>query len=101
VKTRRWFRPVRGGRVFSLRLDAADHGFKNDGDGRAGEFERAPLLAIARRGEAEVGAEVEIGFLRLDGELASVADGEGCGLGKGRFEDFLPVDQQPRRAARA
>ena len=87
--------------LFPLGLDAADHGFEDDGDGCAGEFEFAPLLAIAGRGEAEVGAEAEISFLRLDGKLAGVADGEGGGLGKGCFENFLPVDQQPRRAARA
>ena len=86
--------------LFALRLNPAHDGFEHHRD-RPGEFEFTPFLAVARRGETEIGTEIQVGLLRLNREFAGIAHGESGGLGERCFEDHFAVHEQPRGAARA
>ena len=62
-----------------------------DFDGGAGKLNRLPCFAIARRGKAVAGTEIEKGILFLDGEFARVAHGKLPRLVEWGFEDFFAV----------
>ena len=58
-------------------------------------FKFDPSIAVARRGEAEVAAEVEVVVLRLDRLVV------GAGRREGRLELELAVDEERRGSASA
>ena len=82
------------GRAFDAD-DEPDDGFEDDAVFAALGFKFDPSIAVARRGEAEVAAEVEVVVLRLDRLVV------GAGRREGRLELELAVDEERRGSASA